>query len=148
MNIRDAIHQGRPDITSPLPYRSNSQCDFFGKGIYFSDMSSKCANYCHPSLENTEGLLLLSEVALGDCNELVNTDDSAGLLLPGKMSTKGLCLTSPDPNNSITLDGATVPLGPEVKTDREQRITHSYNEYVKYKKQPSVKLNLDGFIAP
>ncbi|XP_053339266.1 poly [ADP-ribose] polymerase 2-like isoform X2 [Clarias gariepinus] len=135
MNIRDAIHQGRPDITSPLPYRSNSQCDF-------------CANYCHPSLENTEGLLLLSEVALGDCNELVNTDDSAGLLLPGKMSTKGLCLTSPDPNNSITLDGATVPLGPEVKTDREQRITHSYNEYVKYKKQPSVKLNLDGFIAP
>lgn len=37
----------------------------FGKGIYFSDIPSKAANYCHPKEENPEGLILLCEVALG-----------------------------------------------------------------------------------
>lgn len=35
----------------------------FGKGIYFADMVSKSANYCHAT---GSGLLLLCEVALGD----------------------------------------------------------------------------------
>ncbi len=38
----------------------------FGKGIYFADMVSKSANYCHTSRSDSEGLLLLCEVALGD----------------------------------------------------------------------------------
>lgn len=36
----------------------------FGKGIYFADMVSKSANYCHAY--NSDGLLLLCEVALGE----------------------------------------------------------------------------------
>jgi poly [ADP-ribose] polymerase 1 len=37
----------------------------FGKGIYFADMVTKSANYCHAHLNNNIGLLLLSEVAIG-----------------------------------------------------------------------------------
>ncbi|XP_053348158.1 poly [ADP-ribose] polymerase 2 isoform X2 [Clarias gariepinus] len=106
----------------------------FGKGIYFADMSSKSANYCFPNVNNTEGLLLLSEVALGDCNELVSADYNAASLPTGKRSTKGLGQTAPDPDNFTTLDGATVPLGPGVKTniDQDAGYTLLYNEYVVY----------------
>jgi len=38
----------------------------FGKGIYFADMVSKSANYCHTSKSSPTGLLLLCEVALGN----------------------------------------------------------------------------------
>merc|ERR1712168_882585 len=38
----------------------------FGKGIYFADLSSKSANYCHHTLSDNTGFLLLSEVALGE----------------------------------------------------------------------------------
>lgn len=37
----------------------------FGKGVYFTDVVSKAAGYCHANSENKEGLLLLCEVALG-----------------------------------------------------------------------------------
>lgn len=38
----------------------------FGKGVYFADMVSKSANYCHTSQSDPVGLLLLAEVALGN----------------------------------------------------------------------------------
>lgn len=39
----------------------------FGKGVYFADMVSKSANYCCTSKTNNTGLMLLCEVALGNC---------------------------------------------------------------------------------
>ena len=63
----------------------------FGKGVYFADMSSKSANYCFATRSNPYGLLLLCEVALGDCNELVEADYNAGKNIPkGKHSVKGI----------------------------------------------------------
>jgi poly [ADP-ribose] polymerase len=38
----------------------------FGKGIYFADMVSKSANYCYAHMNKNVGLLLLSEVAIGE----------------------------------------------------------------------------------
>ncbi len=38
----------------------------FGKGIYFADVVSKAANYCHAKVDSNEGILLLCEVALGN----------------------------------------------------------------------------------
>lgn len=38
----------------------------FGKGIYFADMVSKSANYCHTFQGDPVGLILLGEVALGN----------------------------------------------------------------------------------
>lgn len=38
----------------------------FGKGVYFADMVSKSANYCHTSQSDPMGLLMLAEVSLGN----------------------------------------------------------------------------------
>lgn len=43
------------------------------------------------------------QVALGDCNELLDANYEANNLPDGKHSTKGLGQTGPDPRNSITL---------------------------------------------
>ncbi|XP_036374761.1 poly [ADP-ribose] polymerase 2 isoform X2 [Megalops cyprinoides] len=106
----------------------------FGKGIYFADMSSKSANYCFTNQKNNTGLLLLCEVALGDSNELLVADYSADRLPEGKHSTKGLGQTAPDPSTAVTLDGATVPMGPAVRTGVGQGggYTLLYNEFVVY----------------
>ncbi|XP_077088643.1 poly [ADP-ribose] polymerase 2 isoform X2 [Siphateles boraxobius] len=106
----------------------------FGKGIYFADMSSKSANYCFANQKNNQGLLLLSEVALGDSKELLDADYSADKLPSGKHSIKGLGQTAPDPNNYVALDGVSVPMGPSVKTGVGQKGGYSllYNEYVVY----------------
>uniref|UniRef100_A0A673LLN1 Poly [ADP-ribose] polymerase n=1 Tax=Sinocyclocheilus rhinocerous TaxID=307959 RepID=A0A673LLN1_9TELE len=106
----------------------------FGKGIYFADMSSKSANYCFANQKNNQGLLLLSEVALGNSNELLDADYNADQLPSGKHSTKGLGQTAPDPNNYVALDGVTIPMGPSVKTGVGQKggYTLLYNEYIVY----------------
>lgn len=46
------------------PYQAPSTGYMFGKGIYFADIASKSANYCLPK-HNSQGLMLLCEVALG-----------------------------------------------------------------------------------
>lgn len=56
----------------------------FGKGVYFADSSSKSANYCFPSRAHNEGILLLSEVALGEVNELYEANYEASELPIGK----------------------------------------------------------------
>lgn len=46
----------------------------FGKGIYFSDVVSKSANYCRSTPKEPTGLLVLSEVALGDMYERTSSE--------------------------------------------------------------------------
>ncbi|XP_057713748.1 poly [ADP-ribose] polymerase 2 isoform X2 [Corythoichthys intestinalis] len=104
----------------------------FGKGIYFADMSSKSANYCFASDHNRVGLLLLCEVALGNSNELLNADYHANNLPEGKHSTKGIGRTGPDPQNFVTLNGITVPMGPGVKITPSVASSLLYNEYIVY----------------
>ncbi|KAJ8011790.1 hypothetical protein DPEC_G00061910 [Dallia pectoralis] len=106
----------------------------FGKGIYFADMSSKSANYCYANQRHNVGLLVLSEVALGESNELYVSDYEAARLPPGKHSTKGLGQTSPDPKNSVMLDGVTVPMGPGIRTGVGADGGYSllYNEFIVY----------------
>uniref|UniRef100_UPI00253FF485 poly [ADP-ribose] polymerase 2 isoform X1 n=1 Tax=Euleptes europaea TaxID=460621 RepID=UPI00253FF485 len=104
----------------------------FGKGIYFADTSSKSANYCFATRERDVGLLLLSEVALGECNELLEADPEAMNLPPHKHSTKGLGKLAPA--NSTTLHGAAVPLGPVGETGvvNPHGYTLNYNEFIVY----------------
>ncbi|XP_036151991.1 poly [ADP-ribose] polymerase 2 isoform X4 [Myotis myotis] len=106
----------------------------FGKGIYFADMSSKSANYCFASRLKNIGLLLLSEVALGQCNELLEANPEAEGLLEGKHSTKGLGKMAPNPASSVTLNGSTVPLGPAHDTGilNPDGYTLNYNEFIVY----------------
>ncbi|XP_052502856.1 poly [ADP-ribose] polymerase 2 [Budorcas taxicolor] len=106
----------------------------FGKGIYFADMSSKSANYCFATRLKDTGLLLLSEVALGQCNELLGANPEAEGLLQGKHSTKGLGKMAPSPACAITLNGSTVPLGPASDTGilNPEGYTLNYNEFIVY----------------
>ena len=104
----------------------------FGKGIYFADVSSKSANYCHATRSCPYGLLLLCEVSLGTVNELRDADYDANKLPKGKKSAKGLGKIISDPENHERLeDGTLVPLGPvEEKEGFESSLL--YNEYIVY----------------
>ena len=47
--------------------------------------------------------MFVHQVALGDCNELLDADYEAQKLPEGKHSTKGMGQTGPDPKNAVTL---------------------------------------------
>ncbi|EDL94827.1 poly (ADP-ribose) polymerase family, member 1 [Rattus norvegicus] len=102
----------------------------FGKGIYFADMVSKSANYCHTSQGDPIGLILLGEVALGNMYELKHASHISKLP-KGKHSVKGLGKTAPDPSASITLDGVEVPLGTGIPSGVNDTCL-LYNEYIVY----------------
>uniref|UniRef100_A0A3Q3WS75 Poly [ADP-ribose] polymerase n=1 Tax=Mola mola TaxID=94237 RepID=A0A3Q3WS75_MOLML len=102
----------------------------FGKGVYFADMVSKSANYCHTSQSDPVGLLLLAEVALGNMHELKKASHITKLP-KGKHSVKGLGRTAPDPSAATTLDGVQVPMGKGVHTNIDDT-SLLYNEYIVY----------------
>ncbi|XP_070582915.1 poly [ADP-ribose] polymerase 2 isoform X2 [Erythrolamprus reginae] len=104
----------------------------FGKGIYFADMSSKSANYCFATREKDIGFLLLSEVALGECNELLEANTEAAKLPVNKHSTKGLGKLAPA--GCVVLHDATIPMGPAKETGVENPhgYTLNYNEFIVY----------------
>ncbi|KAM8832738.1 poly [ADP-ribose] polymerase 1 [Spinachia spinachia] len=102
----------------------------FGKGVYFADMVSKSANYCHTSRSEPVGLLLLAEVALGNMHELKKASHITKLP-KGKHSVKGLGRSAPDPSASVTLDGVQVPVGKGTNTNIDDT-SLLYNEYIVY----------------
>ncbi|XP_017873447.1 PREDICTED: poly [ADP-ribose] polymerase [Drosophila arizonae] len=103
----------------------------FGKGIYFADMVSKSANYCCTSQQNSTGLMMLSEVALGDMMEC--TAAKYVTELPkGKHSCFGHGRTMPDPKEShFRDDGVEIPLGKPI-TDDKLKSSLLYNEFIVY----------------
>lgn len=103
----------------------------FGKGVYFADMVSKSANYCMASRDNPEGLLLLSEVALGNMHELTAAD-YIEKLPEGTHSCFGVGKTMPSKRDMhITDDGVMVPFGKSAKSGVEKS-SLLYNEYIVY----------------
>eukprot|EP01130_Rhizamoeba_saxonica_P018108 TRINITY_DN8972_c0_g1_i1.p1 TRINITY_DN8972_c0_g1~~TRINITY_DN8972_c0_g1_i1.p1 ORF type:complete len:639 (-),score=126.74 TRINITY_DN8972_c0_g1_i1:61-1977(-) len=104
----------------------------FGKGLYFADMCSKSANYCHATRSNPFGILLLCNVALGEMYEKKEAE-FIEKLPKGYDSTFGVGRTIPDPDQfDKDDDGALIPLGEPLDT----RITDSallYNEFVVYR---------------
>ncbi|XP_022689274.1 poly [ADP-ribose] polymerase 2-like [Varroa jacobsoni] len=117
----------------------------FGKGVYFADSSSKSANYCFPSRAHNEGILLLSEVALGEVNELYEANYEASELPIGKHSVKGMGYMVPRETSFIEIPSlddkhpVTVPCGQlhdisNMKKRGSRNISYilNYNEYVVY----------------
>lgn len=103
----------------------------FGKGIYFADMVSKSANYCCTSMQNSTGLMLLSEVALGDMMECTAAK-YVEKLPKGKHSCYGKGRTMPDPKESfIRDDGVEIPLGNPI-TNESLKSSLLYNEFIVY----------------
>ncbi|KAK1412609.1 hypothetical protein QVD17_33994 [Tagetes erecta] len=103
----------------------------FGKGIYFADLVSKSAQYCFTDKKNPVGLMLLSEVALGEMYELKKAkyiDKPPN----GKHSTKGLGKNIPNaPEHVKWKDDVIVPCGKPVPSNVKASEL-MYNEYIVY----------------
>ncbi|KAK7336847.1 hypothetical protein VNO77_17397 [Canavalia gladiata] len=103
----------------------------FGKGIYFADLVSKSAQYCYTDKKNPVGLMLLSEVALGNVHELKKAKymDKPP---EGKHSTKGLGKKMPLESEYVKWRGdVTVPCGKPVPSNVKTSEL-MYNEYIVY----------------
>ncbi|KAG7568774.1 BRCT domain [Arabidopsis thaliana x Arabidopsis arenosa] len=103
----------------------------FGKGIYFADLVSKSAQYCYTCKKNPVGLMLLSEVALGEIHELTKAKymDKPP---KGKHSTKGLGKKVPQDSEFAKWRGdVTVPCGKPIAS-KVKASELMYNEYIVY----------------
>ncbi|XP_057438570.1 poly [ADP-ribose] polymerase 1 [Lotus japonicus] len=103
----------------------------FGKGVYFADLVSKSAQYCFTDKKNPVGLMLLSEVALGDVYELKKAKymDKPPV---GKHSTKGLGKKMPQESEYVKWrDDVVVPCGKPVSSNVKASEL-MYNEYIVY----------------
>lgn len=103
----------------------------FGKGLYFADLVSKSAQYCYTHKKNPMGLMLLSEVALGDVHELKS---AKYMEKPpnGKHSTKGVGKTKPlETEYERWGDDVSVPCGHPVPSGVKSTDL-LYNEYIVY----------------
>ncbi|OVA13922.1 BRCT domain [Macleaya cordata] len=103
----------------------------FGKGIYFADLVSKSAQYCFTDKKNPVGLMLLSDVALGEVYELKK---ASYMDKPpeGKHSTKGLGKKIPQESEYVKWrDEVVVPCGKPV-TSKVKASELMYNEYIVY----------------
>ncbi|XP_076905255.1 poly [ADP-ribose] polymerase 1-like [Bidens hawaiensis] len=103
----------------------------FGKGIYFADLVSKSAQYCFTDKKNPVGLMLLSEVVLGEMYELKKAKyiDKPP---KGKHSTKGLGKNIPNASEHLNWkDDVTVPCGKPVPSN-VKATELLYNEYIVY----------------
>ena len=95
-------------------------------------MSSKSVNYCFTNPENNTGVLLIFDVALGECNEKLHTDYYASNLSDGKNSTKGVGRTAPKDENMVELEGMQILMSPGDSTN----VTGAsllYNEFIESK---------------
>ncbi|KAB2003572.1 hypothetical protein ES319_D11G141000v1 [Gossypium barbadense] len=103
----------------------------FGKGVYFADLVSKSAQYCFTDRKNPVGLMLLSEVALGEVYELTKAK-YIEKLPKGKHSTKGLGKKVPKKSDFVKWkDDIIVPCGKPVPSSvKESELM--YNEYIVY----------------
>ncbi|KAJ8495174.1 hypothetical protein ONZ51_g1850 [Trametes cubensis] len=111
----------------------------FGKGVYFADVMSKSANYCHACLSDNTGLLLLCEVAAKPFFEQYEENCNAGqdCKKAGARSTKGLGRAQPSEwqdagaaLNNPELRGCFMPKGPMITSDPRVHLHH--NEYIVY----------------
>uniref|UniRef100_A0A822XL21 Poly [ADP-ribose] polymerase n=1 Tax=Nelumbo nucifera TaxID=4432 RepID=A0A822XL21_NELNU len=103
----------------------------FGKGIYFADLVSKSAQYCYTDKKNPVGLMILSEVALGEVYELKK---ALYMEKPpkGKHSTKGLGMKKPQESEYAKWrDDVIVPCGKPVSSNVKSSEL-MYNEYIVY----------------
>ncbi len=114
-------HYDLPSYTTP-----------FGKGLYFTDCSSKAANNCYISKEEKIAILLASEVALGESAEMYYADPNASKLPPGKSSVRSVGKYSPVLGRAEQMGEVKLAMGP-LEPAEKVGTTFLFNEYVVYR---------------
>jgi len=107
----------------------------FGKGLYYADVCTKSANYCFATKAQDEGIIMLSEVALGEQHVIKASNSDLPKGMPKKtISVQGEGRYRPRSSMDETLpDGTVVPLGiPD--EDKAYDGVLLYNEFIVYKK--------------
>jgi len=107
---------------------------FLGKGVYFADMISKSAEYCAPSKDKPNALMMLCDVALGRPFQVAHTKyvSKEDLDQFGYNSVKGCGEYGPDVAFDSTIgDGIITSIGKEVRSG-VIRSELPHNEYVVY----------------
>ncbi|KAE8876209.1 hypothetical protein PF005_g15630 [Phytophthora fragariae] len=115
----------------------------FGKGLYFTDKVTKAQAYCHcrPTNGHNQCVFALSEVALGESKEMLNSDDNAkqfvhtgaGGRAKGAYyhSCKGVGSCRPDSAGEVVdVHGAVWPVGKPVQPEERTGLHHS--EFIIY----------------
>eukprot|EP00826_Nyctotherus_ovalis_P008596 TRINITY_DN12235_c0_g1_i3.p1 TRINITY_DN12235_c0_g1~~TRINITY_DN12235_c0_g1_i3.p1 ORF type:complete len:307 (+),score=68.72 TRINITY_DN12235_c0_g1_i3:67-987(+) len=107
----------------------------FGKGIYFADMFTKSADYCHNFGNRPGNLMLICEVALGRTSNALKSSSSNNEPPAGFDSVKARGTRGPNMDKRLYLeDGSELPIGEIV----EYKVNiNSYmmpaNEYIVFK---------------
>lgn len=118
-------------ISKGLTIATASNGGMYGRGIYFADMVSKSANYCGVPKGET-GLLVLSEVALGNISTMTSAGSGLVQAPAGFQSVKGVGQTVPDSAHQYKRkDGVIIPLGRPAKTNTPA-LGLNFNEYIVY----------------
>ena len=115
------------------PPEASSTSYMFGRGVYFTDMSSRSARFCFTDSSHSVRLLLLCEVSLGNTNKLVAADYEASQLPPGTHSVQGMGQIEPAEYKKMQ-NGLHLPVGPPMDTKvlNKNGDTLNYNEFIIY----------------
>lgn len=102
----------------------------FGKGIYMADLASKAAMYCNATPNNSEGILLLCETALGNSHPILK---AKGFKRPPSPchSVMGVGRTGPMDELEV-FPGVTIYTGNLKENPQAAQSELRYNEYIVY----------------
>ncbi len=103
----------------------------FGKGIYFADLVSKSANYCHATRGQPYGLLVLADVALGNSHD-VHRAEFFEAPPAYTHSVRGCGKTAPVEDDEEELSGCTAAVGRPVESEEHKDSSLLYNEFIVY----------------
>lgn len=110
------------------PPEAISSGNMFGNGIYFADISSKSANYCHTTKSNNIGLMLMCEVALGNMLKISKRNPIIKNI-PNEEYQSVAVIGSNWPKDWKPIDGVIAPYG---TIQRQENVNLHHNEYVVY----------------
>ncbi|GMF25697.1 unnamed protein product [Phytophthora fragariaefolia] len=140
LQLLSVFRVGKPEQETRFePFRNFAN----RRGLYFTDKVTKAQAYCHcrPTNGHNQCVFALSEVALGESKEMLNSDDNAkqfvhtgaGGRAKGAYyhSCKGVGSCRPDSAGEVLdIHGAVWPVGKPVQPEERTGLHHS--EYIIY----------------
>ena len=109
----------------------------FGKGIYFANVASKSANYCHFTKDSPDGVIILCEVALGTSHRWTKANNNLTKAQVKGDTVHGVGKWTPSSLEQVKgFDGAQIPMGP-LKDSGIGDSALLYDEFITYELERS-----------